>query len=232
MPTDGHLLRNAQTAARESTADIVTPCPPAGRTGRTTAASHKRSNRTYHVHHRKQKENDMRNNSVRINPTKGDLVRQAIAVAAALATMALVAASASAKTTTLHYFSKSVSVKFTDAAGDPVNPSASNPPAAGDVFDAIDRDYLGNHKHHAKHWTATDHLRCVFENANSATCDAEIAVGGSMLLANGIHPDLGSNPATYALNAGTGVFYGARGTLTAAAIAKTNNNDFTIKIHS
>ena len=41
MPTDGHLLRNAQTAARESTADIVTPCPPAGRTGRTTAASHK-----------------------------------------------------------------------------------------------------------------------------------------------------------------------------------------------
>ena len=72
----------------------------------------------------------MRNNSVRIHPTKGDLVRQAIAVAAALATMALVAASASAKTTTLHYFSKSVSVKFTDAAGNPVNPSASNPPAA------------------------------------------------------------------------------------------------------
>ena len=66
-------------------------------------------------------------------------------------------------------------------------------------------------QHHAKHWTPTDHLRCVFENANSATCDAEIAVGGSTLLANGIHPDLGSNPATYALNAGTGVLYGARG---------------------
>jgi hypothetical protein len=114
----------------------------------------------------------------------------------------------------------------------PVNPSARNPPAAGDVFDAIDRDYLGNHKHHAKHWTATDHLRCLFENANSATCIAEIAVGGSMLLANGIQPDLGSNPATYALNAGTGVFYGAHGSLTAAVIAKTNNNDFTIKFHS
>ena len=39
----------------------------------------------------------MRNNSVRIHPTKGDLVRQAIAVAAALATMALVVASASAR---------------------------------------------------------------------------------------------------------------------------------------
>jgi hypothetical protein len=192
------------------------------------AASHKRSN---HVH-RKQEENDMRNNTGPIHTTKGDLVRQAIAAAVAVATMALAAAPASAKTTTLHYFSQSVSVKFTDAAGNPVNPSASSPPAAGDVFEAIGRDYLGNHKHHARQWTATDHLRCVFENANSATCDAEFAVGGSMLLANGIHPNLGSNPATYALNAGTGVFHGVHGTLTAAAIAKTNNNDFTIKIHS
>jgi hypothetical protein len=150
--------------------------------------------------------------------------------AVTLATAALVAAPAGAKTTTLHYFSKSVSVKFTDAAGKPVQPSPSSPPAAGDVFEAIGRDYVGNHKHHAKKWTASDHLRCVFQNANSATCDAEIAVGGSMLLANGVHPALGSNPAKYALNAGTGMFDGEHGTLTAASIGKTNNNDFTINI--
>jgi hypothetical protein len=146
----------------------------------------------------------------------------------ALATMAVVAAPASAKTIALHYFSKQVSAKFTDAAGHPVNPN--KPPVAGDVFDFNDVDYVGNHKHHAKHWTASDHLRCVFTSSTAATCDGQVAIGGSMLLANGIHPNFGANPSRFTLNGGTGVFQGGHGTLTSVNIGKTNNADITIRV--
>ena len=167
---------------------------------------------------------------------------RAVTAAVALAVMALMAATASArtitlhlaatpsaKTITLHYFSTPASLQFLDGAGHPANPN--NPPAAGYVLDINDRDYVGNHTHHAKRWTATDHLRCVFQSANSATCDGQIAIGGSMLLANGIHPNLNANPATYILNAGTGVFFGAHGTLTTVAVPPSNSSsDFTIKV--
>ena len=47
-----------------------------------------------------------------------------------------------AKTLTLHYFSKQASSTFTDAARHPLSQTAA--PAAGDVFDTTDLDYVGN----------------------------------------------------------------------------------------
>src|ERR1700674_1542102 len=68
----------------------------------------------------------------------------------ALATMAVVAAPASAKTITLHYFFKPVGARLTDSAGHPINPN--KPPIAGYVGEHVGLDYVGNHRHHAKHW--------------------------------------------------------------------------------
>jgi hypothetical protein len=146
----------------------------------------------------------------------------------ALATMAVVAAPASGKTVTLHYFSKQVGVKLKDAAGHRINPK--KPPVSGDVGDEFGVDYVGNHRHHSKHWTASYHLRCVFTSARRATCDGQIAIGGSMLLANGIHPNFAANSQRFAINGGTGVFQRATGTLTTVNIGKTNDSDFTIRV--
>jgi hypothetical protein len=146
----------------------------------------------------------------------------------AVATMAVAAAPASAKTVTLHYFSKQVGVKLQDAAGHRVNPK--KPPVARDVGDEFGVAYVGDHRHHSKHWTASYHFRCVFKSARRATCDGQIAIGGSMLLANGIHPNFAANSQRFAINGGTGVFQRATGTLTTVNIGKTNNSDFTIRV--
>lgn len=148
--------------------------------------------------------------------------------AVALTAMALIAASASAKTITLHYFFKQVSVKFTNAAGHPKNQNAR--PVAGDKGDEVGLGYVGNANHHAKRWTASFHLKCVFRSSTRATCDGQVAVGGSMLLLNGIrfNPHGGSERLT--INGGTGAFYRAHGTLTGVNLSNTNKTGVTIRV--
>jgi hypothetical protein len=145
----------------------------------------------------------------------------------ALAAVALVATPAIAKTTTLRFFAKTVSAKFTDSAGRPI---PGRNPKAGDVFDATRLEYVGDHKHHAKQWTASAHLRCVFTSSTRSTCDGQLAIGGSMLLSNGIHPDLAARIARLRINGGTGAFQRAHGTATEVQVGSTNNNDITIRI--
>ncbi len=154
-------------------------------------------------------------------------MRAMLATGAAVATMALATAAASAKTITLHYYSKQARSTFTDAAGHPI---PGRNPKAGDVFDQFNLDYAGNLKHHAKRWTASNHLRCVFNTPSRVTCDGQFAIGGSMLLATGIHPNLSANPARFTVNGGTGVFLHAHGTLAAASLPVSNNADFTIRV--
>ena len=113
--------------------------------------------------------------------------RQRIApLAGAVLAVAVVVPTASARTVTLHYFSKQTSSTFVTPQGKPLGPSSA--PAVGDINDNTDLDYVGNHKHHAKQSTASDHLRCTITGSTgsgaTATCDAQIAIGGSMLLAN------------------------------------------------
>jgi hypothetical protein len=146
----------------------------------------------------------------------------------ALATMAVVGAPASAETITLHYFFKQVRVRLTDAAGHVQNPRKRA--VAGDLGDQVGLAYVGNHSAHAKRWTASYHLRCVFRRSPRETCDAQIAVGGSMLLANGIHPNLRDNLNRVMINGGTGVFQRAHGTLTSVNIGNTNNSDITVQV--
>ncbi len=148
--------------------------------------------------------------------------------AVALTAMAMIAAPASAKTITLHYFFKQVRVSFTDAAGHPQN--RHKRPVAGDLGEQLGLAYPGTHDHHAKRWTASWHLGCVFRSSKRATCDGQIAVGGSMLVVNGIHLSFGNNSNGIAINGGTGVFYRAHGTLTTVSVHNTNNADVTIRV--
>jgi hypothetical protein len=146
----------------------------------------------------------------------------------ALATMAMVAAPASAKTITLHYFAKQVSVNVMSRAGNPLNPDKRL--VAGDVGDLIGLAYLGNHSHHAKRWSASFHARCVARSSKRVNCDIQIAIGGSMLLGYRIHLNHRGSFSIIKISAGTGAFQRARGTVTVVDVANTNNSDFTIRV--
>jgi hypothetical protein len=155
-------------------------------------------------------------------------MRPARTTGVALATVAMVAASASAKTITLHYFAKQVSVKVMNRAGHPRNPDKRL--VAGDVGDLIGLAYVGDHNHHAKRWSASFHARCVARSSKRANCDIQIAIGGSMLLGYGIHLNHRGSFSTIKISSGTGVFQRAHGTVTVIDVANTNSSDFTIRV--
>jgi hypothetical protein len=143
----------------------------------------------------------------------------------ALRAMAMIAAPASAKTITLHYFFKQVSVRLTDAAGHPKN--AHTRPMRGYTGNEFGLGYVGNGNHHAQRWTASFQ---VFRRSTRATRDGRIAVGGSMLLMNGIHFNPHANSERLRISGGTGVFYRAHGTLTGVNLGNTNNTGVTIRV--
>jgi hypothetical protein len=154
----------------------------------------------------------------------------------AIAAVAIGSASAKTSTLTLHFFQKGVSFRLTDAAGNPLPTNAI--PTVGSVFDASDVDYVGNHKHHAKKSTASDHIRCVFETVpttptGTATllCDGAIAIGGSMLLADHSTAAGSQSSTTVQINGGVGKYKGYHGTATSTSIGNTNNSDLVVKIH-
>ena len=148
----------------------------------------------------------------------------------ALLAFAIGAPVASAKTVTIHLFSRETSSTFVDARGHPVAPNI--PPAVGDTFDNTGIDYVGNHKHHAAKPNGTDHLRCTITSISSTgptmLCSGQIAIGGSMLLANDETFPLSASPPLTPINGGTGIYRHAHGLLTPTDIG--NNADFTIRV--
>jgi hypothetical protein len=157
-------------------------------------------------------------------------IRRALIVAGGCAaTMALLAAPASARSVTLHFFEKNVTGVVTGPAGQPVNPNAM--PVPGDKFDSTNLDYAGNHKHHAARYSASTHVACTITSPSAGTCSAQFAQGSSMLLANNFtinFTSAGTGPIP--ISEGTGKFRGVRGTVTVKNIPHSNNSDTTIKI--
>ncbi|HEY5197391.1 MAG TPA: hypothetical protein VIJ51_10240 [Solirubrobacteraceae bacterium] len=153
-----------------------------------------------------------------------------VAMLIGMASLALTTAPASAKTTTLHFFQKETSQTFTGPDGKSIPPPGpSNLPVVGEQFISTDDDYVGDHKHHAKKATASDHLVCTLTTTTGmATCDGEIAIGGSMLLAENVALNLAQSPIV-PLTGGTGVYKHAHGTATTVSIGTSNNSDFTVK---
>lgn len=151
-------------------------------------------------------------------------------LAASLLTLAVMVPAASAKTVTLHIFSRQTSSTFVDAHGHPVPPNT--PPAVGDTFDNTGVDYAGNHKHHAVKPNGSDHLRCTItgmtDTAPMALCSGQIAIGGSMLLANDETLTLSDNAPPTPINGGTGIYRHAHGLIMPRSFG--NNTDFTIRV--
>jgi hypothetical protein len=129
-----------------------------------------------------------------------------------------------AGTTILHFYSVSQTATLTDPAGKPItDPNAQA--MVGDHIDTTGLEYVGNKKHHASSYSGSAHLACVVTSASTATCSAQIAIGGALLLANNVtlnSTQNGSSPVP--INGGTGKYKNARGTLT------SNNNDVTIRL--
>ncbi|HTX09543.1 MAG TPA: hypothetical protein VME22_13075 [Solirubrobacteraceae bacterium] len=146
--------------------------------------------------------------------------------------LSLLAPSIALAKTTLHFFQKQVSMTLVGPTGQPLSPTAT--PAVGDGFVVIDLDYVGTANHHAKAWSASDHLACTFTSitgpmSGTATCNGQIAIGGSMLLAQNENISFSTSPTLVVpINGGTGKFRGARGQTKSTSISHSNNSNFTI----
>jgi hypothetical protein len=153
----------------------------------------------------------------------------AASVAACATVMAVGVSAAAAKTVTLHFFSKQVYTRISDATGHPLAPNSA--PAVGDRLSFASNDYAGNHKHHAKRATASDHVVCTLTSTSSALCDGTIALGGSMILGDDFVLNFNSNaPTIVKITGGTGRYRHAHGTVTVKSVG--NNSDLTIKVKS
>jgi hypothetical protein len=133
-----------------------------------------------------------------------NVFRTALLVACAAVCFVLVWAPAQAaggKTVTLRYFVKEVSTTLTKADGTVVRPPFAQP-GAGDTLQINSVDYKGNHRRHARRWTASQVQRCVFVAQGDAKCQITVAIRGSLLFFDGM-------PSTV-VN-GTGRFQGASG---------------------
>jgi hypothetical protein len=149
--------------------------------------------------------------------------RLAVAATGALCAVAAFAVPASAATT-LHYYDKNVSNTFTEPSGKPVG--NSNRPPSGSSVNITAIGYAGSSSHHASTPTASLHLACVVTTAPKAVCFAQIAIGGSMLLANRYQINLAAgNPfLSVPLNAGIGAFANAHGTVDSVAAGSGGSN--------
>ena len=139
-----------------------------------------------------------------------------------------------AKTTTLKVFFKTTSESFTNPNGKAV--SNSNPPAVGAILFATDNAYPGTAKHHTAAYTGTAFLYCtvtkVVSSSNvQATCDGVAAIGGSMITSISTQNVASSSPTSvYPIDAGTGKYLGATGTVKTTAVGSSGNSNAVITI--
>jgi len=154
----------------------------------------------------------------------GPLIALAL-LAALLAALAVSPAGAAGgrKTQTLHVFSKDVSFTMTTADGTVIRKPPFPDAKPGDVLDVDSLDFVGNHRHHAKRWSMSQHLRCVF-GTGEPNCESQIAIGGSLLI-------FGGNPGT--VIDGTGRYQGATGRVLSNKTIdeKSNTSDIVARIH-
>ena len=124
-----------------------------------------------------------------------------LAVAIAAVTVSAAGATGAHRTQTLRFFDKPTSIMLTTSDGKVIDKPPYPDAKPGDVLDVYSLDFAGNHRHHAKRWSMSAHLRCEF-GTGAPDCVSHTAVGGSLLIFSG-------NPGT--LTAGTGRYAGATG---------------------
>ena len=151
------------------------------------------------------------------------------AIAATFAAIAAAAASpvglagahaSTGKTQTLRFFDKPVAITLTEPTGKVTNRPPYPQAKPGDTLDVYSLDYAGNHRHHAKRWSMSTHLRCTF-GTGQPDCESHIATGSSLLI---FHADK--------LTAGTGDYQGATGrVLSNKQVGNADASDIVARIH-
>jgi hypothetical protein len=170
------------------------------------------------------------NRSTRRHPIRRVVLAGCAASTILLSALALSggAASASTSSTVLHFFQKQTTLTFYNASGQVIQ---GYPPVGGHVRED-DVDYLGNHSHHAKRWSVTDHLYCnVVSAPATADCFAEFATGDSLIYADNLTVNLASSSGTLAIDGGTGRYAGYSGTYSSATVGSSNNSDVVLTLH-
>jgi hypothetical protein len=142
---------------------------------------------------------------------------------------AIVIPASSASAATLHLFAKTTHSTFTDPSGHPILGHVP-PPAPGSVLTNTGVEYLGTSKHHAHIPSVSTNIVCFVTKAPRALCYGQIAIGGSMLLANRFTANLAhSNPfASIPINGGTNRFARAHGTIRTTPVGSANSINLTI----
>ena len=149
------------------------------------------------------------------------LITRTAAVAAVALALSPAAAQAARKTETLSFFSKQVAMTFTTADGTVQQGPPKTEPQPGDMIEISAVDYLGNRRQHAKRWFATDHTRCTIQETGEPECRTHMAIGGSLLIAEGF-------PGT--IVGGTGRYHGATGRVIKNKEVK-GGSDVAVRIH-
>ena len=139
------------------------------------------------------------------------------------------AARTATSTVVLHFYQVQTSLTFYNASNVVIQ---GYPPVGGHVRED-DVDYVGNHAHHAKNFSVSDHLYCsVISAPANATCAFEFAVGGSLIYGDDLHGNLASSSDTFPVTGGTGKYAGFTGTAVGTPIGKSNNSDIVITLHN
>ncbi len=121
------------------------------------------------------------------------------------------------------FYEKNSSLVYTSPNGKVATLHAQ--PAPGSQIEFTDLDYSGTQAHHSNVLGASDHFVCTFSASGNPTCNGEVAMGNSMLIAKGAG---GQGNFSIPIVSGTGSFLGYTGTLNVADIGTTLNANLEI----
>ena len=138
------------------------------------------------------------------------------------------AAAGATSPTVMHLYQVQTTQTFYNASDSVIQ---GYPPVGGHVkFDDV--DFVGDHSHHAKAWTVTDHTFCnVVAAPATANCFYEFASGDSLIYIDNITINLAST-ATYDsfhIDGGTGRYAGDSGTVASTSVG--NNSDLVLSLY-
>jgi hypothetical protein len=146
----------------------------------------------------------------------------------AVSQAAAAASGHSSSPTVIHLYQVQSSQTFYNASDAVIQ---GYPPVGGHVkFDDV--DYVGNHSHHAKAWTVTDHTFCnIVAAPATANCFYEFASGDSLIYVDNFTTNLASSATSdsFHIDGGTGRYAAYSGTVAATAVG--NNSDLVLTLH-
>ncbi len=150
-----------------------------------------------------------------------------VAVLAALTWNGVAAAQSPVITKHFSFYEKNSSLVYTAPNGKIATLPVDGPPAPGSQIEFTDLDYSGTLAHHSNPWSGSDHFACAFAADGKPTCSGQLAIDGSMLIAQG--PG-GQGTFSIPVVSGTGSFLGYRGTLDVSDISTTLNANLVVVI--